>query len=240
MIRILMAAVAVLGATVVCAVDLPVEYEISVELDPQTHRLRGTESIRWTNLAGEATDELWFHLYLNAFANDHTTFMRGLGRGTLRRGSEIERGWGWTRILTLRLADGRDILGDLTFERPDDGNEHDFTVARIALGYPVEPGASVELVLEFEAQLPRVIARTGWAGQFHLVGQWFPKLGVFESADRSGSTEAGWNCHQFHPASEFYADFARYRVQITVPEDFIVAASGVQLEQRDGCRRQLS
>ena len=222
-----------LCATIVPAVDLAVEYEIGVELDPQTHRLHGTEKIRWTNHAGAATDELWFHLYLNAFSNDHTTFMRGLGRGTLRGISEIERGWGWTRIVSLCTADGTDILGDLTFERPDDGNEHDYTVARVALGNPVEPGASVELLLEFEAQLPRVIARTGWAEQFHLVGQWFPKLGVYESADRDGGAETSWNCHQFHPATEFYADFASYRVQITVPDDFIVAASGVQLEQRE-------
>ena len=233
MIRILMAVVAMLGAVVVPAVDLTVEYEIEVELDPETHKLYGSERLRWVNNAEVATDELWFHLYLNAFANDQTTFLRGVGRGTLRGNSEVERQWGWTRIRSLRLADGQDLLGSLTFERPDDGNEHDHTVARLALDYPVEPGASVELLLEFEAQLPRVIARTGWAGQFHLVGQWFPKLGVYEPAGRGGRIEAGWNCHQFHPATEFYADFGRYRVQVTVPEDYVVAASGVQLEQRE-------
>ena len=59
------------------------DYEIEVTLDPQNHRLSAVEQIRWTNSADVATDELWFHLYLNAFANSETTFMRELGWGSL-------------------------------------------------------------------------------------------------------------------------------------------------------------
>ncbi len=213
------------------ATDGPVEYEIDVELDPATHLLRGAEHIRWTNTADAATDELWFHLYLNAFANDRTTFMKGIDGGTLRGRRSVERHWGWTRILSLQTKDGADLLPALTFERPDDGDPEDFTVARVRLPEPVEPGASVVVDLEFEAQLPRVIARTGWAGDFHLVGQWFPKLGVYEPAGHGGRETAGWNCHQFHPATEFYADFGRYRVRITVPENFVVGATGVLLDE---------
>ena len=72
MIRILMAVVAMLGAVVVPAVDLTVEYEIEVELDPKTHKLYGSERLRWVNNAEVATDELWFHLYLNAIASNHS------------------------------------------------------------------------------------------------------------------------------------------------------------------------
>lgn len=224
-----------LGILIACsgsAFQFPVDYEITVELDPQTHRLQGTEKIRWTNMGGAPTSELWFHLYLNAFAGDRTTFMRGMGKGTLRGEYEVERNWGWTQLISLRTEDGADLLPNLTFERPDDGNPEDFTVARVLLQSPVEPGASVTIDLVFEAQLPRVIARTGWAGDFHLMGQWFPKLGVFEEAGHGGRTEAGWNCHQFHPATEFYADFGRYRVQLTVPENFVVGATGIQVEEK--------
>ncbi len=224
-----------IGVLIACAgsaSQFPVDYEITVELDPQTHRLQGSERIRWTNMGGAPTAELWFHLYLNAFASDRTTFMRGMGDGTLRGGREIDRDWGWTRVVSLRSEDGADLLPNLTFERPDDGNPEDFTVARVLLESPVEPGASVTVDLTFEAQLPRVIARTGWAGGFHLIGQWFPKLGVYEAAGHGGRVEAGWNCHQFHPSTEFYSDFGRYRVQLTVPEDFVVGATGVQMEEK--------
>jgi hypothetical protein len=57
-----------------------------------------------------------------------------------------------------------------------------------------------------------------------MVGQWFPKLGVFEGS-------SGWNCHQFHAASEFYADFGSYRVEVTVPQDWVVGSSGVEVER---------
>ncbi|RLE22206.1 MAG: hypothetical protein DRJ65_14405, partial [Acidobacteria bacterium] len=217
----------------VSAFHFPVDYEIDVELDPRTHRLQGSEKIRWTNTGGAPTSELWFHLYLNAFSGNRTTFMRGMGGGTLRGGHEVERQWGWIQLLALRLEDGTDLLPSMTFERPDDGNPDDFTVARVVLEGPVEPGASVTVELIFEAQLPRVIARTGWAGGFHLMGQWFPKLGVYEAAGYGGRNEAGWNCHQFHPSTEFYSDFGRYRVQLTVPEDFVIGATGIQVEEKE-------
>lgn len=225
--------VGVLIASTGSASHFPVDYEIDVELDAQTHRLQGSEKIRWTNTGGAPTSELWFHLYLNAFAGDRTTFMQGMGEGSLRGGRRAEGRWGWTRITSLRSEEGADLMPSLTFERPDDGNQEDFSVARVLLERPVKPGASVTVDLTFEAQLPGIIARTGWVGDFHLVGQWFPKLGVFEAAGHGGRAEAGWNCHQFHPETEFYADFGRYRVRLTVPEDFVVGATGLQMEEHE-------
>ena len=115
-----------------------------------------------------------------------------------------------------------DLLADLEFISPDDGNLDDQTVVRIPLPFPVPPGATLELEMAFEALLPRVFARTGYAGSFHMVGQWFPKLGVFQ-ADDDG---AAWNCHQFHGNSEFFSDYGIYDVRITVSSDSVVGACG--------------
>jgi len=199
------------------------DYEIDVSLDPETHRLRASERIRWTNVTDAPTDEMYLHLYLNAFADADTTFMRELRGGSLRDRVEPDDGWGWMRIESMVLDDGTDLMPVFEFTRPDDDNPADFTVARVALPRVVEPGGVVELDLKFEAQLPRVIARTGFSGEFHLVGQWFPKIAVFEG-------EKGWNCHQFHAWSEFFADFGTYRVSITVPEDWVIGATGVEAE----------
>ena len=208
-------------------------YEIAVELDPDRHTLFGSQTIRWTNSTDEVADELWFHLYLNAFANNRTTFMRGLdGASRIAVGlSEEDRGW--IRIFSMATQRGDDLLSGLTFERPDDGNLDDLTVARVPLPEAVEPGEAVEVELQFEARLPRLVARTGWSGQYHLVGQWFPKLGVYERSDPEASIPARWNCHQFHETSEFFADFASYRVQVTVPESFVLGATGVEVERRN-------
>jgi hypothetical protein len=191
------------------------DYRIEVELDPETHRLTGRQQIRWRNASGAATDELYLHLYLNAFANTDTSFMRELDRPP----GQHHGGWGWTRIDRLQLDDGTDLLSVTEVARPDDGNPDDFTLVRVPLPYSLSAGGVVELEVDFEAQLPRIIARTGYADEFHFAGQWFPKIAYFDGS-------RGWNAHQFHATSEFFADFGEYRVAVTVPETWVVGASG--------------
>ncbi|MGE5815822.1 MAG: M1 family metallopeptidase, partial [Acidobacteriota bacterium] len=166
-----------------------------------------------------------FHLYLNAFKNSRSTFMRESG-GSLRSDQMTKDSWGWIDVSSLKLSDGRDLLRGASFHHPDDENADDQTVMRVPLPQPVPPGGTVEFNAEFRAQLPRVFARTGYTRNFFMVGQWFPKLGVYEPAGMRGRLAGGWNCHQFHANSEFYADFGSYRVAITVPKAFIVGATG--------------
>ncbi|MCK7537727.1 MAG: hypothetical protein MZV63_45630 [Marinilabiliales bacterium] len=47
--------------------------------------------------------------------------------------------------------------------------------------------------------------------------QWFPKFGVYETAGMRQREADGWNCHQFHPNSEFYANHSVYNVTVTIP-----------------------
>ena len=217
----LIAAVLAMGP-VAAVVAGTADYEIEVTLDPDTHRLQASERVRWTNTTATPTDEIYLHLYLNAFASSDTTFMRELRGSSLRGRVALSDDWGWVRIESMVLDDGVDLMPQMEFVRPDDDNADDFSVARVALPRVVEPGDVVELEIEFSAQLPRVTARTGFMDDFHLVGQWFPKIGVFEG-------EEGWNCHQFHASSEFFADFGAYRVSITLPENWILGATGVEV-----------
>ena len=202
-----------------------VSYSIDVSLDAATHSLKGQEHVTWRNPSAAPVSELWFHLYLNAFRNTRSTFFRESG-GQLRGDEMPEGGWGWTDITRLALADGTDLKPGVTFEHPDDDNQDDRTVLRVPLPTPVEPGAEVALDITFAATLPRVFARTGYAGDYYLVGQWFPKLGVYETPGMRGRLVGGWNCHQFHANSEFYADYGRFDVRITTPARFVVGATG--------------
>jgi hypothetical protein len=213
-----------------------IQYQIDVRLDADKKQLIGREHIVWKNPSTGDVDDLWFHLYLNAFKNSRSTFMRESG-GQLRSDEMARDSWGWVDVTSMRLADGRSLLGGATFEHPDDDNKDDQTVMRVALPSPVPPGGSVAIDVEFRAQLPEVFARTGYKRNFFMVGQWFPKLGVYEPAGMRGRTAGGWNCHQFHANSEFYADFGTYRVAITVPRGFVVGATGPRVsstENKDG------
>ncbi len=205
--------------------DQIVRYDITVRLDPAKKQLQGFERLSWRNPSTDTVGELWFHLYLNAFKNTQSTFFKESG-GQLRGDRAVADKWGWVDVTSMKLADGTDLARQITFEHPDDANAEDQTVARVVLPTPVAPGESITLDISFVSQLPQVFARTGFKNDFYLVGQWFPKIGVYEPAGMRGRSTGGWNCHQFHANSEFYADFGFYHVEITAPSTFKVAATG--------------
>ncbi len=206
-----------------------VSYVIDVRLDPAARMLSGRQRLTWTNRSGRATDELWFHLYWNAWRNNRSSWMlEDRIRGRSDRGDEIERDdWGWIEVAALRLAGDGGAAVELPtrFESPDDGNPDDRTVLVARLPQAVAPGETVVVDGEWTARVPRTFARTGFRGDFYFIAHWFPKLGVFE-AD-------GWNCHQYHAATEYYSDYGVYDVAMTVPSGWVLGATGREVERRD-------
>jgi hypothetical protein len=206
--------------------------QMDVDYDADTFRLTGVQHLRWHNTSQVEIQDLWFHHYLNAFANNRSTFMKGSG-GQLRGDTFDGKRWGWIEVTAMTLPDGTDLKAVEQYVAPDDGNAEDRTVARYPLPQPLPPGEWIELEIHFEAQFPTIFARTGAVGDYVLGGQWFPKIAVFETAGMRGREEPGWNCHQFHPNSEFYADFGNYDVTLTLPERYQgkIGATGQQLSE---------
>ncbi|GAB3503202.1 M1 family metallopeptidase [Spirosoma knui] len=203
-------------------------YRIDVTLDPITKKLTGKETLTWRNPSNDQIRELRFHLYLNAFRDEKSTFMRESG-GQLR-GTEIDRNakdnpYGSIDVVSMKLRNGQALA--YQFVQPDDGNRDDRTVIRVPLDKPVGPGETLVLDITFQAKLPKIFARTGFSRDYFMVGQWFPKLGVYEPAGTRYAKTGQWNCHQFHAHSEFYADYGVYDVRITAPKEYWVSATGL-------------
>lgn len=212
------------------AAQTPVaSYDIQASLNAATHTIDGRETITWLNDSPDTVATLRFHLYMNAFRNSQSTFFRESG-GQLRGDRFAGDDWGWVRISSLRLQSGPALT--YKFISPDDNNPEDRTVIEVPLPAPVKPGGTVRLDLAFTTKLPMIFARTGFHGNFHLVGQWFPKLGVWQNGT--------WNCHQFHANSEFFANFGDYRVQLTVPSNYVIGATGEQLSRVDDAAKKNS
>lgn len=203
----------------------PLAYRLAAQLDAEARTVSGTLHVRWRNPSRVPATELYLHLYLNAFAGNRTTLMRELGAEAERWWTRHPDGWGRIDLATLRL-DGRDVLAQLTYVQPDDGNGDDRTLARLALPAPVPPRGTIEIESAFVATLPRLFMRSGHAAPFFFVAQWYPKLAVLDA----GGT---WHAHQYHAASEFYADFATYDATLTVPADAVVGATGVITSERE-------
>ncbi|HEX5413305.1 MAG TPA: M1 family metallopeptidase [Terriglobia bacterium] len=209
-----------------------VHYKMSASLYPGTKTVKGHYVLTWWNHTDDAIRDLYFHLYLNAFKNLDSTFMR---RDPIAREHDSltdwltipgKEKWGWEQIDRIQIVNGSDLTPLITYVHPDDNNADDRTVVRIQLPQPIPPKGSIELSVDFTSKLPRVFARTGYDGDYYLVSQWFPKIGVYEGPGERGLTTGGWNCHQFHRYTEFYADYGSYDVDLTLPSDYIVGATG--------------
>lgn len=201
------------------------EYHINVKLNEEDGTLSGTETMTWTHPGKKSVNELYFHLYPNAFASSDTTFMKE-SDGKLRGDAMPKDGWGSMEVTEIRTTDGISLLHRLQYVQPDDGNIKDSTLAKVRLPVTVRGGESVTLKINFTVKLPKIFARMGKNGDFIMAGQWFPKISVYEPAGTRGRTKEGWNLHQYHGNSEFYSDFGIYSVNINVPDNYIVAATG--------------
>jgi hypothetical protein len=199
-------------------------YDIQVTLDTEARTLTGHEKVTYVNATDTPIPDLVLHLYLNAF-RDVTSSVFMQEAGPSHRGYSLDQQFpGKITVTGIRLTDGT----SLELDPIEDG-----TLARAALPEEVPPGASIQLEIDFQANLPRVFARTGFYEDFYMVGQWFPKLGVWQ--------DSGWNAHPFHANSEFFADFGTYDVAITLPEAYVVGATGLPVSSQsngDGTRTE--
>ena len=206
--------------------DRVVDYRIQASLDPAKHTIDGKQQLTWRNRSAQPVCTVYLHLYLNAFESSGSTFMSEQRTRGFRFRSDVKTkdgDWGYTRL--KRVEQGGQAV-KWSFMQPDGGPATDKTVVRLDLPTPVAAGGSTTFDIDFFNQLPRVVARTGYFGSFHLVAQWFPKIGVLELPGERGATAPRWNVHEFHLHSEFYADFGNYDVSITVPSDYTVGATG--------------
>ena len=236
--------------------DRRVSYHIQARLDPDAKTIDGLQRISWRNPDNVPVGELQFHLYLNAFKDSLSTFMIESGGAHRGFSSTVADPWGGITINRMRIvteAEGDalpignageskvDITERIQFIQPDDNNQLDQTVVSVELPEPVAPGETIFLDVDFESKLPEIISRTGWKEKpggslFVLAAQWFPKLGVYEVPGQRyvplSSPSGKWSTHQFHENSEFYADFGSYRVDISVPVEYLVGATGVKMDEQ--------
>jgi hypothetical protein len=199
-------------------------YSIDARLLPESHTVEGSLVLDWRNTSGVALDSFPFHLYWNAFRNNLSTSARGTGRRAAHLpDTDPERGFGWSAVRSVRLlgATEVDLTPTLRYIQPDDDNSADWTVMEVRTPQPIAPGASARFRIEWTAKIPSgVVGRAGWVHDYNFIVQWFPKIGVY--------WKGAWNCHQFHATTEFFADYGVYDVRLTVPDGYVVGATGRQ------------
>jgi hypothetical protein len=204
-----------------------VHYEIDAKYDASKHTIDADEVLTYHNLTGQALDHFPFHLYQNAF-QPNATWVREAKRDGSRDTAYDHwdpKEYGSEDIISIEVVGQGDVTKNLQFIAPDDGNKDDKTVVDVHVPKPIAAGSFVQFKIKFHDLMPQTQARSGWKRDFLLGGQWFPKVGVW--------WHGAWNCHQYHATTEFFADFGVYDVKLTVAQNEVIGASGVEISNVD-------
>ena len=187
-----------------------VQYAIDVRLDDKAHFLRGKEELTYTNNSPQALPFIWFHLWPNAYRDNHTAFGREQQRQGNRNFLFAKPGQrGFIDSLSF-VVNGQAAKLEYDPENPD--------LAKLLLPQPLAPGATATIATPFRVKLPGSFSRMGHVGQSYQVSQWFPKPAVLD--------RRGWHPIPYLSQGEFYSEYGSFDVSITLPSNYLVGATG--------------
>ncbi len=220
-----------------------VDYDIDARLDEAARRIEGTERVTYTNNSPDTLRFLWLQLDQNRFRADSMAELTQSFADPSRRGPEVKDGNGdkppQMSLGELRrqqfLAD-HEVGYEIRSVRHA-GDNLDFTIRstlmRVDLPQPLTPGQSTTFEIEFAFNIVEEDAVSARAGYEHfpddereggndifLLAQWFPRLHAYTDYE-------GWTNKEFLGRGEFTLEFGDYTVDITVPADHVVSATGV-------------
>lgn len=188
-----------------------VNYKIHVSLNDKRHELNAFETVEYINHSPDTLHFLYFHLWPNAYSNNNTPLARQLfqiyGKEKLFNDPELR---GFVDSLDFEI-DGSKVQWNLLPGQPD--------ICRINLDIPLVPGDFLFITTPFRVKIPKgVTSRLGHIGESYQISQWFPKPAVYD--------RLGWHQMSYLDQGEFYSEFGRYDVRITLPDNYVVGATG--------------
>ena len=187
-----------------------VNYTIHVSLNDKEHTLTGFEKIDYTNNSPDTLKFIWFHLWPNAYKNDKTAFTdQMLENGSTKFYFSDKEQKGYINRLDFKV-------NNVTAQTEDHPQHID--IVKIVLPDPLAPGQKINISTPFHVKLPYNFSRGGHDGQSYQATQWYPKPAVYDSK--------GWHPMPYLDQGEFYSEFGTFDVSITVPENYVVAATG--------------
>ncbi len=193
-----------------------VDYKIDVSLNDIENTLDGFEIINYTNNSPDTLHYIWFHLWPNAYKNDRTAFseqMLQLGRTDFYFSDASKRGY--INRLDFKVDNISALLEDDSLY---------IDIAKLILPSPLLPGQTIKISTPFHEKIPFNFSRGGYIDHTYQITQWYPKPAVYD--------KRGWHPIPYLDQGEFYSEFGDFQVQITVPQGYIVAATG-ELQNQD-------
>ncbi len=194
-----------------------IRYFIDCELDDQTNQLQANWELEYTNTSRDTLYQLGLHLWANAHLNRQTPLAHQLllsGEDRMHFADEKDLGG----YQSLSFSQGEEILSlNSSVSSPD--------IAYLNLKQPLAPGEKQSIKASFLLKIPASLSRLGQTNQSYQMTQWFPKVAVYE--------KGAWQTMSYLDYGEFYSPFADFKVKITLPENYVVAATGILTNQEE-------
>lgn len=195
-------------------------YDMQVELIPEEKLIRGSSTITYHNNSPNTLNEILFELSQNLHKE-------GVQR---KETAEVTGGVSINKV----MQDGSELKG---LQSPNEQNGYGVngTLMVVQPSDPVEPGDSVQMQIEWEFPIPRQGAsgRMGYSeDNLFFIAYWYPQVRVYDDV-------IGWLTDPFTGNAEFYHGFGNYDVDITVPEQWMVASTGTLTNGKEVLRDEI-
>jgi hypothetical protein len=193
-------------------------YRIHVTLDDKRNELNAFETVEYINNSPDTLHFIYFHLWPNGYSNNNTELAKQLlrsgGKEKLFNDPELR---GYIDSLDFKVDDRR-VQWNLLPDRPD--------ICQVRLNKDLRHGDTIKITTPFHVKIPKgVTSRLGHIGESYQISQWYPKPAVY---DRSG-----WHQMSYQDQGEFYSEFGSFDVSITLPDNYIVGATGNLQNKRE-------
>ena len=199
-----------------------VDYKINVTLQDENHTLSGNAQITYKNNSPTPLSEVYFHLWGNAYQSQNSAF----AKQQLQQGS---RKFYFAKASEMGGYEEIDFKsGGKSLKLKYDKEHKDIVKVQLPKNLPT--GESIQLDIPFTLKIPNSFSRLGHVGTSYQMTQWYPKPAVYD--------QNGWHPMPYLDMGEFYSEFGSFEVTITLPENYIVAATGTlqtksEIEFRD-------
>jgi len=199
-----------------------VKYTMEVNVNAKANQFAGKQKLEYWNNSPDTLTKVYYHLYWNAFQPGSMMDVRSQRQGTIPG----PRGADWDNRVKDRISklNKEEIGYQKVVSLKMNGKPQSFkmleTILEVKLDKPILPKAKVVFDMEFEAQVPLQIRRSGRdnaEGVRFSMSQWYPKLCEYD--------KDGWHPNPYI-AREFYGVWGDFEVKIAIDKSYVVGASG--------------
>ncbi len=188
-----------------------VDYRIDATLDPAANRVSGRETIHYVNRSPDTLRYVWMFLEQNICAPESVT-------NQLNQPPLVFQDVSFD--FSCEGFRGGDVLESIRAGGVDLDHEVSGTTMRVELPRALAPGEAADIDVAWHFDVPAYGAgRMGHDGPLYEIAQWYPRLAVYDDV-------RGWNPEPYIGAGEFYLEYGRFDVALTVPASYLVAATG--------------